>query len=79
MVAVVGCGGNGPAPKVGARVNGSDLVGYSGTSGGSSGPHLHFQVMGDCPTAYCQSIGIAFAQTEKPACGNVEKSDNRGH
>lgn len=62
--------------KTGARVGAGDLLGYSGTSGCSSGPHLHFQVMGDCPTGYCQSISVAFAQTQKPACGNVEKSDN---
>jgi hypothetical protein len=60
----------------GAHVNAGDIVGYSGTSGCSSGPHLHFQVMGDCPTGYCQSIAIAFAGNEKPACGNVETSDN---
>ena len=60
----------------GAHVNAGDILGYSGTSGCSSGPHLHFQVMGACPTGYCQSIAIAFAGNQKPACGNVEKSDN---
>ena len=60
----------------GATINAGDVIGYSGTSGCSSGPHLHFQVMGNCPTGYCQSVAIAFAGNEKPACGNVEKSDN---
>lgn len=61
---------------MGAHVAAGDVLGYSGTSGCSSGPHLHFQVMGNCPTGYCQSIPIVFAGNEKPACGNVEKSDN---
>ncbi|MCU1277438.1 MAG: Peptidase, family, partial [bacterium] len=65
--------------KQGAPVAAGDLLGYSGTSGCSSGPHLHFQVMGSCPTGYCQSLAIAFAQNQKPACGNVEKSDNACH
>lgn len=63
----------------GAHVAAGDLVGYSGTSGCSSGPHLHFQVMGDCPTGYCQSIPITFANMTKPICGNVETSDNACH
>jgi hypothetical protein len=61
---------------MGGHINAGDVLGYSGTSGCSSGPHLHFQVMGNCPTGYCQSIAIAFAGNEKPACGNVETSDN---
>jgi murein DD-endopeptidase MepM/ murein hydrolase activator NlpD len=62
--------------KVGDVVPAGGLLGYSGTSGCSSGPHLHFQVMGNCPTGYCQSISVAFLGNQKPACGNVEKSDN---
>jgi len=55
--------------KVGDHVNAGDAVGYSGTSGCSSGPHLHFQVMGSCPTGYCQSISISFQEAGIPACG----------
>lgn len=64
---------------VGDRVAAGDALGYSGTSGCSSGPHLHFQVMGDCPTGYCQSQAVAFANDQKPICGNVETSDNACH
>jgi hypothetical protein len=62
--------------KLGDAVAAGDVVGYSGTSGCSSGPHLHFQVMGDCPSGYCQSIAISFAEAGVPACGDTVKSEN---
>src|SRR5262249_15843983 len=60
----------------GAKVNAGDMLGYSGTSGCSSGPHLHFQVMGNCPSSYCQSIAISFVNNQKPKCGDAVTSDN---
>lgn len=62
--------------KVGQKVNAGDVLGYSGTSGCSSGPHLHFQVMGSCPTGFCQSIAISFAEAGVPACGDKPESQN---
>jgi murein DD-endopeptidase MepM/ murein hydrolase activator NlpD len=62
--------------EVGQLVQQGDIIGYSGTSGCSSGPHLHFQVMGNCPTGYCQSVAIRFADGGAPACGERVTSQN---
>ena len=61
---------------VGQVVNAGDIIGYSGTSGCSSGPHIHFQVMGNCPTGYCQSVPVSLAGAGVPACGAAVTSDN---
>ena len=61
---------------VGQVVRAGDVLGYSGTSGCSTGPHLHFQVMDDCPLGYCQSQAIQFAEAGVPACGDRVQSAN---
>jgi hypothetical protein len=62
--------------SVGQHVSAGDPLGWSGTSGCSSGPHLHFQVMGDCPTGYCQSVPVSFEEAGVPACGARVTSQN---
>ena len=62
--------------QVGQQVQAGDLLGYSGTSGCSTGPHLHFQVMFGCNTGYCQSVPITFDDAGVPACGDRVTSQN---
>ena len=62
--------------RAGQKIAAGDQLGWSGTSGCSTGPHLHFQVMGSCPTGYCQSSGIQFAEAGVPKCGDRVESAN---
>ena len=60
----------------GRRCAAGDLLGYSGTTGCSTGPHLHFQIMFGCPTGYCQSLPMTFDDAGIPACGDKAVSQN---
>ena len=62
--------------KSGQQVAIGDLLGYSGTSGCSTGPHLHFQIMSGCPTGYCQSLPMGFEDAGRPGCGAKAISQN---
>ena len=62
--------------KVGQPVADTDIIGYSGTSGCSTGPHLHTQLMGNCPQGYCQSIAHTYLEASVPVTGQKVTSQN---
>jgi hypothetical protein len=61
---------------VGQFMHQGDRIGLSGTSGCSTGPHLHFMVMDNCPQGYCQSVQISFDEAGRPGCGRDVTSHN---
>src|SRR5262249_1772232 len=67
--------------SVGQHVNQADVIGYSGTSGCSSGPHLHYAVEQSCNDrtyGNCWSVPSSFAEAGSPGCGAWVTSQNTG-
>ena len=54
---------NGVLVRLGDRVTAGQVIGKSGDSGASAGPHLHFDVTSGCPEWGCQTIPIEFADS----------------
>jgi murein DD-endopeptidase MepM/ murein hydrolase activator NlpD len=48
--------------KVGARVNSGDVIGYVGSSGESTGPHLDYRIK--LKGSYLNPLGARFAPVE---------------
>lgn len=51
---------NGVLVKVGHFVARGDTIGYSGNSGASAGPHLHFDVTKGCSDWGCRTVPVSF-------------------
>jgi murein DD-endopeptidase MepM/ murein hydrolase activator NlpD len=67
------------AVSVGDVVARADVIGYSGTTGWSTGAHLHAVRTEDCGQIYCNSIPLAFGDVPGdgvPVTGQVVTSGN---
>lgn len=64
---------NGVLVRVGEQVKRKQLIGRSGNSGASAGPHLHFDVSRNCFDFGCQTISFAFKNSpENPLLAGKE-------
>jgi murein DD-endopeptidase MepM/ murein hydrolase activator NlpD len=70
---------DGAAVRVGDRVRAGDVVGWSGNSGRSSRPHLHFDVVSDCDDGPCPTIPATFlnASHRAPRAGRTYQALDR--
>ncbi len=62
--------------KKGQSVAQGDVLGKSGNSGWSTGPHLHVQVQKKCGIWWCQSVPFKFAEDSTIAKGQALESQN---
>lgn len=64
------------AVSVGQVVARGEIVGFSGSSGWSTGPHAHVQRENACGSAWCGSIPLEFVDAGVPVAGDVVTSMN---
>ena len=62
--------------KAGQSVTQGAVLGKSGNSGWSTGPHTHVQVQKDCGIWWCQSIPFKFTEDSTVSAGTTVKSQN---
>ncbi len=60
----------------GQKVSQGSVIGKSGNSGWSTGPHLHVQVQKNCGIWWCQSIPFHFVESSNVHSGVSVKSQN---
>lgn len=60
----------------GQGVSRGTVIGYSGNSGWSTGPHLHVQVQQDCGIWWCQSVPFKFSEDSTVSAGTTIVSKN---
>lgn len=60
----------------GQSVSRGSVIGYSGNSGYSTGPHLHVQVQQDCGIWWCQSVPFKFSEDSTVSAGTSIVSQN---
>jgi len=62
--------------ELGDAVTQGQHIAWSGNSGYTSGPHLHFQLQNDCGIWFCESVPVKFADAPGLAKGDKPESGN---